>query len=180
MHGDLPRRERRAFLILLAGVATSCSTFGGTDAGPTTGTFHIDITGGTASTVPTSFDAQSLFAYTYQRAPTDWMCGQGSYTEFVAVNGVVRVYVRVPENPVVNGAHQITSNMCGVYFSVSRYPGLPYSERWDPSSGTLTFSNVNGPNFDFTVTDALMTAGPGAAGNFTANVTANVVNALAR
>jgi hypothetical protein len=171
---------RAGAIVALVSRFASCSTFGGHDAGPTTGTFHIEITGASSSNVPASFDAQSIVANTFAEPPSDWMCAAGGYTEISAVNGLLRAYVRIPENPPTSTAHQITGNMCGVYVSLTRAPGLPYSERWDPTSGTITFSNVSGQSFDFTITDAAFVSGPGApAGDaFVANATGHVVGAL--
>ncbi len=176
----LPFATARAPLALsvLSLLVASCSTFGGTDAGPTVGTFHIDIAGATSSTVPGSFDATVIRANSYMQAPSNSTCGTAGYTEVIVANGVVRGYLRIRQVPVVNGVYALVDNACAEYFTIARNPGLPLEERWKSTTGTLTVTNATGTGFDFAIT-ASMTADATmhpTMGDFAATVTATVHN----
>ncbi len=181
-----PAREsgRQTILLLCASLfLAGCTGGSNADAGPTVGTFQVEISGG-AGGVPPGFGATSgdgatgsLHAIGYRAAPAQFLCGSGGLTEIIGVTGVYRAYVRLPQYPPVEGALALVDDACGVYFTVASNPGLPLEQSWAATSGTLTVSAVNGASFTITIANAAMSPSAGSTGSFTANATMVVVNA---
>ena len=166
-------RHASSIALLALGGATSCGAFGGADAGPTMGTFHVDTSNATSASVPATFDASSnapnassMHAYLYQHVPAGFNCGTLAMADVIGTTGLVRGYIRLPQNPVTTGSLTLGANPCGPYFTLSRDPGLPDQEVWVAQSGTLMITAMGAASFTITIVGAAMS---GSSGTFDAS-----------